>query len=433
MTNNKNNIRYGTRMLAQGVEVSNDTRLTGLNNNDLIVGSSGCGKTGGYVVPGIQHIDGSLVVSDTKGQLERRFGKGLREKGYEVYTLDLVNPMRSCCYNPMAYIRKYRDGSFREQDILSLARLLCPLEDHSEPIWELSAANYIAFLISYCLETESLPGRNLLRVYELHRQFSQADGDLQFLEWINAHPDTFAARKYSELMANRPADKMWASIEGFVNTKLEPYSFREAKYLFCRGRNSDIKSLGRRKTVLFLNVSDTDRTFDRISDVFYAQALQVLCAEADSNPEGRLRVPVRLILDDFAASARIPNFDKIISVIRSRDISVSLIIQSLSQLESIYSVPVSRTILNNCDHILFMGNRDFETARYIGNCAGKTPETILSMPRDKAYLVSTGEKARLVTKIKPYSTEEYTRRDKNMPDGNIFQKTGHIDKSGEIN
>lgn len=161
MTNNKNNIRYGTRMLAQGVEVSNDTRLTGLNNNDLIVGSSGCGKTGGYVVPGIQHIDGSLVVSDTKGQLERRFGKGLREKGYEVYTLDLVNPMRSCCYNPMAYIRKYRDGSFREQDILSLARLLCPLEDHSEPIWELSAANYIAFLISYCLETESLPGRNL--------------------------------------------------------------------------------------------------------------------------------------------------------------------------------------------------------------------------------------------------------------------------------
>lgn len=410
MTDNKKTMRYGSRLLAVDVEVSNDTRITGLNNNDLIVGSSGCGKTGGYVVPNIRNIDSSLVVSDTKGQLERRFKRELLEKGYEVHTLDLVNPMRSCAYNPMAYIRKYRNGKYREQDILSLARLLCPVDDHREPIWELSAANYIAFLIGYCLETEPQDSQNLLTVCELHRKFAREDGDLQFAEWIDAHPDTFAAKKYHDLMANRSADKMWASIEGFVNVKLEPFGFEEAKYIFGRGRGLDIRKLGRRKTVLFLNVSDTDRTFDRISDILYAQALQVLCAEADAMPEGRLEVPVRLILDDFAASAKIADFDKIISVIRSRDIYVSLIIQSLSQLESMYSVAVSRTILNNCDHVLFLGNRDFETARYIGNCAGRTPETILSMPRDKAYLICTGEKARLVTKIKPYSMTAENRK-----------------------
>ena len=97
---------FGERILAENVKISNDTRKTGLNNNDLIIGSSGCGKTGGYVIPNIQNIEGSLIVSDTKGQLERRFKKSLVEKGYDVYSVDLVNMHRSCGYNPLNYIRK---------------------------------------------------------------------------------------------------------------------------------------------------------------------------------------------------------------------------------------------------------------------------------------------------------------------------------------
>lgn len=397
-------LRYGRRVLAANTEVSNDTRISGCNNNDIICGNSGSGKTGGYVIPNIQRIDSSLVVSDTKGQLKRRFEGELKAKGYQVYTLDLVNPMNSCGYNPMAFIRRYADGSCREQDILSLARLICPGKQHEEPIWDQSAASYIAFLISYCLETEPEEKKNLLRVGELHRQFSRPDGDVQFLEWIDAHGDSFAAKKYYEILANRRADKMFASIMGFVNICLEPYSFREAAHIFACGSSFDIRKLGREKTVMFLNVSDTDRTFDRLVNIFYAQALQILCAEADSNEDGRLRIPVRIIMDDFASGAVIPDFDKIISVIRSRDIYVSLIIQSLSQLESMYSYAVSRTILNNCDHILYLGNQDIETADYIAARASKTPEAILSMPRSKAYLITTGEKARLVDKILPYST-----------------------------
>ena len=113
---------------------------------------------------------------------------------------------------------------------------------------------------------------------------------------------------------------------------------------------------------------------------------------------------MRMILDDFASGSTIPDFDKVISVIRSRDISVSLIIQSISQLETLYDHPTSVTIINNCDNILYLGSQDKETAEYIAYRAAKLPESILAMPRNKAYLIRSGEKARIVDKIEPYST-----------------------------
>jgi type IV secretion system protein VirD4 len=197
---------------------------------------------------------------------------------------------------------------------------------------------------------------------------------------------------------------MFASIIGIVNINLELFSFRESKNIFGVGRGFDLRTLGQKKTVLFLNTSDTDRTFDRMVNIFHTQVLQALCAEADANPDGRLDVPVRLIFDDFASSAKIPDFDKVISVIRSRDIYVSLLMQSLSQLESMYSPAISRTIINNCDNILFLGGQDELTANFIGCRAHKPSEMILNMPRDKAYLIRTGCKAKLVDKIAPYST-----------------------------
>ena len=394
---------YGKRVFAVGEEITNDTRVTHLNNNDLIVGASGRGKTGGYVIPNIQNIDGSMVVSDTKGQLKRRFEDELKEKGYKVYTLDLLNPHKSNSYNPVAYIRKHKDGRYREQDIITLAKAICPRLDMVEAVWDLCAQNYMEFLIGFCLEAEAEEDHNMLRVAELHRMYNQTNGDIPFLEWTMEHPESFSAKKLKELKANQSAERMWASVMGFVNVDLEIFSFAEARILF--GSNDfDIADLGRKKSVLFINVSDTDRAFDGILNLFYTQALQVLCAEADVKKDGRLDVPVRMILDDFAAGARIPDFDKLMSVIRSRDISVSIILQSLSQLETLYSHAMSLTIVDNCDHILYLGSRDMETARYVANYAGKTPEAILTMPTDKAYLIRPGEKARLVQKIVPYST-----------------------------
>lgn len=125
---------------------------------------------------------------------------------------------------------------------------------------------------------------------------------------------------------------------------------------------------------------------------------------ADSRSDGKLKVPVRIIMDDFDASARIPDFDKIISVIRSRDISVSLILQSMTQLEAMYSHAEATTIINNCDHIIYLGSQDLQTVEFIGNRIFPTPDTVLCTPRGKAIVIETGEKAVIAGKIKPYST-----------------------------
>ena len=138
--------------------------------------------------------------------------------------------------------------------------------------------------------------------------------------------------------------------------------------------------------------------------LFYTQTLQALCREADNSPKGRLPVPVHMILDDFGAtSAYISNFDKNISTIRSRDIYASLIIQSLSQLATMYDANAAKTIINNCDTLLFMGCNDPDTARMIADRASKTMDNILCMPRDKVYVIFSGRQAMLADKIAPYS------------------------------
>ena len=395
-----NNVRF----LAENIIVSNDTRVTGLNNNDLIIGSSGSGKTGGYVIPNIQNISGSLVVTDTKGRLSKMFTEALQRKGYKVCTIDFVNPMNSCGYNPLMSIRRKADGRYREQDILSTAAAIMPQLDKEEPFWEKAAAGYIAFLISFCLEACEEQDRNLKTVCELHHVFMGQNGQLSFIRWAKDNPDTFAAKKFKEISAAKNADKMWSCIMEFANRALEPFEFDEADSIFANPRCFDINSLGSEKTVLFLNISDTDRTYDQLINMFYTQALQTLCAQADENPDGRLDVPVRIIMDDFAAGTRIPNFDKIISVIRSREISVSLILQSMTQLESMYNEAEASTIINNCDHILYLGTQDIKTAEFVSYRAFKTPESVLCMPIDKAILITKGEKAAFVNKIVPYST-----------------------------
>ena len=332
------------------------------------------------------------------------FSRQLRDKDYRVCTIDLVNPKKSCGYNPLSGIRRYKNGKYREQDVLTLASNIVPMLDAVEPFWEQAAAGYIAFLIAFCLETLPSEEQNMISVCELHTRFVKPSGNLSFMKWAETHKNSFASKKYTRLSGSIAAEKMWSSIMEFANRALEPFDFEEARTIFENPNSFDISTLGKEKTALFLNVSDTDRTFDRLANVFYTQALQILCSMADSRSDGKLKIPVRIIMDDFAASARIPDFDKIISVIRSRDISVSLILQSMTQLEAMYSHAEATTIINNCDHIIYLGSQDLQTAEFIGNRIFQTPDTVLCTPRDKAIVIATGEKAVIADKIKPYST-----------------------------
>lgn len=402
---------YGSRILAKDITVSNDTWQTLKNNNDVIVGSSGSSKTLGYCLPNILMNTGSMVVTDTKGNLYKKTKDSLEAKGIKTQVLDLVNPNESCGYNPLDYIRRYPDGSVREQDVLTVTNAICPTLDNYEAIWDQCAASQVAFYISYCLEALPKSDHNMLTVAELHRAFIKPNGYLGFAKWLNEHKDSFAYKKYSEIRAMGAADRMSASVNGFINQYLAPFDYKEAKHIFAKrkSQNFDIRSLGTKPTVLFVNVSDTDRTYDRIYSMFMSQALSVLCQEADLNESGHLDVPTRFIFDDFTAyNNAIVDFDKIISIVRSRDISISIILQSIQQLETAYGEAKSNVILDSCDTMLYLGTSNIRSAEYIGTKAFKSADVILTMPNDKAYLCVKGQKAQLVEKNLPNSSSNET-------------------------
>ncbi|MBO4903089.1 MAG: type IV secretory system conjugative DNA transfer family protein [Lachnospiraceae bacterium] len=413
--------RYGYRFLGENLRVSNDTRVTRLNNNDIVCGSSGSCKTGSIVYAQLKSLrDSSLIVADTKGRLEKMFRKELIAKGYRVRVLNLVNPEKSCLYNPLAYIRENGTGGYREQDIARLATVLVPSNLQSEdPFWELSARSVLELFISYTLLALPKEDHNMYTVSRLFRAFLKPMGEMAFLPWIEAHPESLAAKRYAQVKGMQSAEKMMSSIYAFVNLGLKPFDYEDYRNVFDpsyvrrtpggrpkKREETDIAAIGKEKTVLFLNISDNDHSMDAMVNIFYTQALQTLISEADSNADGQLKVPVRIVMDDFASSAVIPDFDKIISIVRSRDIWLTLCIQSFTQLETLYTHSQALTIINNCDHIIYLGSNDLSSAQFIGTRALKTPEMVLCMDRDKEYVLEAGKPVSLVKKIPAYSFEE---------------------------
>ena len=387
------------RILAQDVQVSNDSWSTGLNNNDLIIGPAGSGKTRGYVKPNLMQCDGSVIVTDTKSSLLSEVGPLLKQNGYRVINVNFTDMLNSHGYNPLDYIRyDPKRRKYSEQDIHSIATCLVPLEDHNQPFWDLSARVYVCTLIAYVMECLPKEKHTLQSVMELFTEMDSDSFDDDFQALGVRNPHSFAWTMYRRIKDNRKAERMHESIRGIVAQKLDPLTFDGPLQMYTRPDKVDFAALGREKTAVFLNVSDMDRSADRLVNLFYTQALQTLCSVADSYPDHRLPVPVRFILDDFAANAEIPDFDKIISVIRSREIYVSIILQSLSQLNAIYGEHRTKTIVNNCDNCLYLGGQDTETAQYISFKANKSTDTILNLPLDTAYLFTRGSRPRTVKK-----------------------------------
>ncbi|MEY8312882.1 type IV secretory system conjugative DNA transfer family protein [Oscillospiraceae bacterium 42-9] len=395
------------RILSQDCRISNESYLTGLNNNDLIVGPSGAGKTRGYVLPNILQCSESLIVADTKNTLRAETEAVLRQNGYKIYSLDLCGGPSSG-YDPLDYIRLDPQTSrYSEQDIMAVAAALAPIESPQEPFWEFSARIYLESIIGYVLECLPEEEHTVDMVVRLSRELGTGRLAKLMDELALLDPDSFAVRRYTICRDGERADKTNACVLMFLAEKLAPLDYEGAKAMFHNPDKIHMAQLGREKTALFLGVSDTDRSMDRLANLFYTQALHVLCDEADRSPGHRLDVPVRFILDDFAANVFIPDFDKILSVIRSRNISASVILQSISQLEGMYGHAAAMTILNNCDHCLYLGGQDVETARYMGVKANRSVGTMLSMPLDSAWLFARGEPARLTKKFELRSHQRY--------------------------
>ena len=401
----KNANRYSARPLGKGYFVSNDTRVTHMNSSDLIIGGTGSSKTGSITFSQLKALDKeSLVVVDTKRVLYNMFEKELKGKGFDVCAIDFVNPEKSNAgYNPLSYIRRYQDGSPREQDIITISEILIPDDYYGhDPFWAISARIVVQFLIAYCVSVLPKEDHNMFTIGELFRMYITEEGAKALSKWVIANPNSFAAKRFKALEAYRAAEKTMSSIYAFVNMGLAPFDNLGLKNIYDNDNPLDLHDIGRKKTVLFINQSDCDRSQDMLVALLYTQLFQSLIYEADDNG-GQLDIPVRCILDDFGSAARIRDFDKIISVVRSRDIFITICTQSISQLYDLYNDNQAKTIINNCDHIIYMGSNDMETANFIGTRANKPPETIMCMPRDKQYVLEAGKKAELMDKIPPYS------------------------------
>lgn len=397
------------RILAEGQTVSNDTWSTGLNNNDIIIGPPGSGKTRGYVIPNILQCSESMVITDTKGALRQQVGAVLERNGYRIHEINLTDCRASSIgYNPLRCIRYDSEREhYSEQDILRAAACLVPIEIHNDPFWDRAARMLLETLIGYILECQPTEEHTLNSIILLLSELGSGLTGKLLDEYAAIAPESFAALRWKLYRSMTQADRTQACIQGILAEKLSTLTFDGVADLFTRPEQIDFATLGRERIALFLTISDTDRSMDPLAALLYAQALQALCAEADRMPEHRLDIPVRFYLDDFAANVTIPDFDKIISVIRSREISVSVVLQSLSQLESLYGTPRAQTIISGCDNMLYLGGQDVETAQYISTKANKPASSILNMPLDAAWLFTRGTEPRRVRKYDPNGHPSY--------------------------
>ena len=382
--------KKGQMVLGANQYYDMDCHKTKINNNVLVVGASGTGKTRGIVEPNILRATGSYIISDPKGRLYDQYKKYLENKGYEVLLLDFTKPQRSKCYNPMKYIHT-------EQDIVKLAHMIIyaekNLKGNMDPFWDqaasmmLSAA--IGYLWQYCQpEYQNLnEALRILNMMEPEMSERKIVGKL-FEGARRENPDSVAIRHYDKLK-NLP-ERTFESIHICATTRLAAVDTKEMRGVL-KSDDLDIPGIGRKKTALFVCVSDNDRSLDSIVNIFFTQAMNELCAEADSRKSGSLKVPVQFILDDFATNVSVEGFPRMISSIRSRGISTMLMIQAEGQLQQSYEKD-AETIISNCDSYVYLGSNDLETCKRISERLNVPLDKILYMPVGKGWLFRRGNR-----------------------------------------
>ena len=346
------------------------------NKNILVIGGSGSGKTRFFCKPSLLQAHSSYVCTDPKGTLLPEIGAFLERKKYRIKCLNLINFRKSMKYNPLAYIRS-------EKDILKLVNALIMNtkgegEKSSEDFWVKAERLYYSALIGYIWYEATEEEKNFITLLDLINaseareddETYQSPVDLLFSQLEEREPDHFAVKQYRKF--KMAAGKTLKSILISCGARLSPFDIQELRDLMAEDE-LELDTLGDRKSALFVILSDTDSTFNFVAALMYSQLFNLLCDKADDFYGGRLPVHVRCLLDEFANIGQIPNFDKLIATIRSREISASIILQSQSQLKAIYRDNAD-TIVGNCDTMLFLGGKEKTTLKEISEILGK--ETI---------------------------------------------------------
>ena len=385
----------GRLILADGQYFSMNSYDTKINNNVLIVGTTGAGKTRSIVSPNILQASGSYIVVDPKGNLYGKYKEFLEKKGYTVLKLNFAEPgdPESESYNYFHYIHS-------EQDIVKISHMLTYIENkdagyRADPFWDEAAVMLLSAINAYLYERSEPEYRTLKTISELVT-FADMDEDCSgkktkldylFDQLRREKPDCFAVRQYDAYRLG--AGRTLKSILITLQAKLSVFTTKDHNKLLAKD-TVDIHSIGQKKSALFVVVSDTDRSNDPLANIFFTQAMNELCSFADHQPDHRLPVDVRFILDDFATNVRINDFPRMISSIRSRGISCMLMIQAESQLDAAYGHD-GKTIIGNCDNYVYLGGNDVETAEHVARRCDRPLSDILYMPVETNWIFRRGQ------------------------------------------
>lgn len=364
------------KILTQNVAIGLDGRRHRRNLNILVCGGSGAGKTRFFAKPNIMNANTSFVCLDPKGELLRDTGNLLREKGYDIKVIDLINMEKSHCYNPFVYIRNDNDV---QRLVTNLFKNTTPKGSQSQdPFWDQAAQMLLLALVFYLHYEAPEDEQNFPMVMEMIRSGEVMEDNDEYRSPLDElfdrlemrEPDHIALKYYRNYRSG--SGKTLKSIQITLVSRLEKFNL-DSLASITRTDEMKLWSLGEKKTAIFAVIPDNDSSFNFIVGLLYTQLFQQLYYQADVVHGGRLPIHVHFVMDEFANVALPDEFDKLLATMRSREISVSIIIQNLAQLKTLFEKQWE-SIVGNCDEFIYLGGNEQSTHEYVSKLLGK--ETI---------------------------------------------------------
>lgn len=364
------------KLMTQNVRIGLNAKKHRRNLNTLVCGGSGAGKTRFYCKPNLMQCNTSFVILDPKGEMLRDTGKLLEKHGYEVRVLDLISMEKSHCYNPFVYLRNDNDV---QKLVTNLFKSTTPKGSQSnDPFWDTSASMLLLALVFYLHYEAPEEEQNFAMVMEMLRAASIEDEedtrpsplDELFGELEMVNPEHIALKYYRSYHSG--SAKTLKSIQITLAARLEKFNLESLAALTTTDE-LDLPSMGEGKVALFALIPDNDSSFNFLVSILYTQLFQQLFYAADHIYGGSLPMPVHFLMDEFANVSLPDDFDKILSVMRSRGVSVSIILQNLAQLKALFEKQWE-SIVGNCDEFLYLGGNEQSTHKYVSELLGK--ETI---------------------------------------------------------
>jgi type IV secretion system protein VirD4 len=364
------------KILSQNFILGNtyrDAKRHQRNLNTLIVGGSGAGKTYRYIKPNVLQGNSSMVILDPKGEILRDTGHMLKEKGFDLKVIDLINLERSDHYNPFRYLRDENDV---QRLVTNLFKATTPKGSSSnDPFWDTSASMLLMSLILYTMYMLPEKDQCFATIMSLLLEADVVEDQPNYKSPVDLMMDEIAAKDLNHIILKywrgyrSGSAKTLKSIQITLASKLEKFNLIALAEL-TRDDDLNLSNLGEKKTALFALIPDNDTSFNFLVSILYTQLFQQLFHSADFVHGGALPVPVHFLMDEFANVSLPDDFEKILSVMRSRGVYVSIVLQNLAQLKALFEKQWE-SIIGNCDEFLFLGGNEKETHKYVSELLGK--------------------------------------------------------------